>query len=100
MDDCGIARVCYRSNNRYSVKSRSAVEIADVNCSVSAVCSLKAPRTPASGRGSRAGFGDSPKRSFSSNSFENGAAGCAFGDDLAEFESNMKIETLHIGMKV
>jgi len=26
--------------------------------------------------------------------------GCAFGDDLADFESNMNIETLHIGMKV
>src|ERR1043166_6417119 len=27
-------------------------------------------------------------------------SGCAFDDDLAEFESNMNIETLHIGMKV
>ena len=26
--------------------------------------------------------------------------GCAFDDDLADFESNMKIDTLHIGMKV
>jgi hypothetical protein len=26
--------------------------------------------------------------------------GCAFDDDLADFESNMNIETLHIGMKV
>src|SRR5438128_12596201 len=25
---------------------------------------------------------------------------CAFDDDLADFESNMNIETLHIGMKV
>src|SRR4029077_20444977 len=25
---------------------------------------------------------------------------CAFADDLADFESNMKIDTLHIGMKV
>ena len=24
----------------------------------------------------------------------------AYGDDLADFESNMNIETLHIGMKV
>src|SRR5712675_2826158 len=28
------------------------------------------------------------------------AQGCAFADDLAEFVSNMKIDTLHIGMKV
>jgi len=26
--------------------------------------------------------------------------GCAFDDDLADFENNMNIETLHIGMKV
>jgi hypothetical protein len=26
--------------------------------------------------------------------------GCAFDDDLADFEGNMNIETLHIGMKV
>jgi hypothetical protein len=26
--------------------------------------------------------------------------GCAFDEDLADFESNMNIETLHIGMKV
>jgi hypothetical protein len=31
---------------------------------------------------------------------DDGYQGCAFDDDLAEFESNMKIEALHIGMKV
>ena len=31
---------------------------------------------------------------------QNSDDGCAFDDDLADFESNMKIETLHIGMKV
>ena len=36
----------------------------------------------------------------SSNGFQNSDDGCAFDDDLADFESNMNIETLHIGMKV
>jgi hypothetical protein len=31
---------------------------------------------------------------------QNSAAGCAFDDDLADFDSNMNIETLRIGMKV
>jgi hypothetical protein len=37
---------------------------------------------------------DSPPRTFLRRE------GCAFDDDLADFESNMNIETLHIGMKV
>ena len=31
---------------------------------------------------------------------DDGHQRCAFDDDLADFESNMNIETLHIGMKV
>jgi hypothetical protein len=31
---------------------------------------------------------------------DDGHQPCTFDDDLAEFESNMKIDTLHIGMKV
>src|SRR6201982_2876424 len=31
---------------------------------------------------------------------DDGHLRCAFDDDLADFESNMNIETLHIGMKV
>ena len=31
---------------------------------------------------------------------DDGHHSCAFDNDLAEFQSNMKIETLHIGMKV
>jgi len=31
---------------------------------------------------------------------QNSDNGCAFDDDLADFQSNMKIDTLHIGMKV
>jgi hypothetical protein len=36
----------------------------------------------------------------SSNGFQNSDDGGAFDDDLADFKSNMNIETLHIGMKV
>ena len=37
---------------------------------------------------------------FFESAFQNSDDVCAFEDDLAEFGTNMKIDTLHIGMKV